>query len=70
MRERNILKQAGLTLGAGGALLLFSLITYIGAPLPDDLFAQHAASIKITDRRGILLRETTAPDGGRATWLT
>lgn len=42
----------------------------LSLPLSKDLFViQTGMSLKITDRQGILLRETLSAEGGRATWL-
>ncbi|GAK59188.1 membrane carboxypeptidase [Candidatus Vecturithrix granuli] len=47
---------------------LFIVSLYL--PLSKDLFAiQTGMSLKITDRHGILLRETLSAEGGRTTWL-
>jgi penicillin-binding protein 1C len=44
---------------------------YLHIPLSKDVFSNNAAtSLKITDRHGIVLRETLSAEGGRKTWLT
>ncbi len=47
------------------------LIGYIQFPLADDLFShRRGISLTITDRYGIVLRETLSAEGGRTTWLS
>jgi penicillin-binding protein 1C len=44
---------------------------YLRMPLSRDLFSNSSGtSLKITDRHGIILRETLSAEGGKNTWLT
>ncbi len=64
------LKKIGWATGAVCILLFCAVVGYLGLPLPKNLFAiQNDVSIKITDRNGMLLRETLSAAGGRTTWL-
>ncbi|GAK49054.1 membrane carboxypeptidase [Candidatus Moduliflexus flocculans] len=64
-------KKIGWVAGAVCVLLFCAFIGYLGLPLPKDLFAiQNDLSVKITDRNGVLLRETLSAAGGRTTWLS
>ena len=63
---RKNLKIAGIV----GFVLAGLFIASIYLPLSNDLFAiRTGMSLKITDRHGILLRETLSAEGGRTTWL-
>lgn len=56
-----------------GIVCLVGIVIFIGylsMPLDEDLFATRTGiSLKITDRHGIILRETLSAEGGRTTWL-
>ncbi len=54
-----------------GICSIIAILLYLHIPLSLDLFSYSAGiSIKITDRHGIVLRETLSAEGGRSTWLT
>ncbi len=68
MRSR--LKKIGWAAGAVCVVVFCAFVGYLGLPLPQELFAiQNDVSVKITDRNGMLLRETLSAAGGRTTWL-
>jgi len=55
----------------GWAVTFLALLFLLNRPLPANLFStDHEASLKITDRHGIILRESLSLQGGRTTWLT
>ena len=50
---------------------LVGLIVYVHIPFSEELFSSSTEiSLKITDRHGIVLRETLSAGGGRSTWLS
>ncbi|MBD3306210.1 penicillin-binding protein 1C, partial [candidate division KSB3 bacterium] len=64
------MKKVSLLLGICGLLAVLVVLVYSHTPLSHDLFAERTGtSLKITDRRGIVLRELLSPEGERTTWL-
>ena len=54
----------------GLAVGFLGLLLFLHLPLPADLLsAEHETSLIITDRHGIILRESLSLEGGRTTWL-
>ena len=67
-RMSSVLKKIVLLLGICGLLFVW---LYLHRPLAKDLFANAAgASLQITDRHGIVLRESLSAEGGKRTWLS
>jgi penicillin-binding protein 1C len=65
-RRRRVLAA----LGAGALGLAGGVAAWVAWPLPSDLTAPPAAaSLRIEDRHGLLLRTTRAADGTLARWL-
>ena len=62
------IKKTIVTFGICGLIVL---VVYPHIPLSKTLFSiSSGLSLKITDRHGIVLRETLSTEGGRAAWLT
>lgn len=67
LHSRGWLRIFGWSIAGGG---LLALIGYWWMPLPADVLAvEGRLSRTITDRHGIVLRETLAAEGGRTSWL-
>lgn len=70
MKIRNGMQKYLKILVILGLLWAAVCILYLYMPFANDLFAFNiGTSLKITDRHGIMLRETLSVEGGRTTWL-
>jgi len=67
---KRVFRSAKIFIFVLGLCGLGILGVYLHIPLSKELFANSSGtSLKITDRYGIVLRETLSAEGGRNTWL-